>query len=253
MNYKHRLIQQYNSHISSLIETGNYRSYMITTTFNMTTHVPDRVESNIISRIKFLKKNDASSPVLSELYKALRNYRFKINSSLNRRIYEKDITFKRVSFVWDQYDKLQSHLTQSLIKNAGRSGKIELHPKTFDFLDVNGSKNNNPVWDDDSTLHLHSIFLIRNEIADKFDGFVDDEFMHVLWHPNLTGIRGVHADAIGSEPENLSKAIEYSSKFTTGFDPLRTKADLALSFQYPISSSERRLRRQHAQALHTSF
>ena len=252
MNHKQNIITQYNKTISKLMDTDNYQSYLITTMFNMTTHVPDHVESIILNRIKHFKKTDPYSPVLTELYKQLSDYRFKTNLSLNRKIYEKDITFKRVSFVWEIYEKFQSHLVQSLIKNAGRSGKIELHPLTFDFMDVNGSSHHNHVWDDDGTLHLHSIYLIRNEISEKFDGLVADQFMPIIWHKNLTGIRGAHGERIGSQPNDLSKSIEYASKFMTGFDPMGLKSDLPLNFQYPLSDAERRQRRADAQRLHAA-
>ncbi|WP_197274712.1 hypothetical protein [Novosphingobium sp. AAP83] len=193
--------------------------------------------------------NDPSSPMLSELYKQISDHRFKTNQSMNRKIYERDITFKRVSYVWQTYEKFQSHLVQTLVKNAGRSGKIELHPLTFDFMDVNGSKHHNHVWDDDGTLHIHSIYLIRNEISVKFDGLLAEQFMPILWHPKLSGVRAVHGEAIGSEPSDLPKAIQYASKFMAGVDPMGWQSDLPLSFQFPLTNAERRQRRSDAQAL----
>ncbi|NDA67738.1 MAG: hypothetical protein EBY09_14040, partial [Verrucomicrobia bacterium] len=58
------------------------------------------------------------------------DHRFKINKSLNRRIYEKDITLQRLTWCWNQYDIFQTHLVKTLINNAGRSSKIELYPRT---------------------------------------------------------------------------------------------------------------------------
>lgn len=252
MHYKQNIINQYNRNVSSLVDTGNYQSYLITTMFNMANHVPDHIESDLLNRIKHLRQNDPTSPVLSELYQQLADHRFKTNLSMNRKIYERDITFKRVSWVWNQYEKFQSHLVQSLIKNASRAGKIELHPLTYDFMDVNGSKHHNHVFDDDGTLHLHSIYLIRNEIAEKFDGLVAGQFNQILWHPNLTGVRAVHGEAIGDEPDDLADTIEYASKFMTGFDPVGLKSDLPLSFQFPLSDAERRQRRSDAQMLHAA-
>lgn len=249
MNYKQNIINQYNRNISSLFETGRYQSHLITTTFNMVDHIPDYIESDLLNSIKHLRKNDPSSPVLSELYQQLSDYRFKTNLSLNRRIYEKDITFKRVSWVWETYEKFQSHLVQSLVKNAGRAGKIELHPKTYDWMDVNGSKHHNHVFDDDGTLHIHSIYLIRNEISEKFDGLVAEQFLPILWHPKLSGVRAVHGERVGPEPDDLPKAISYASKFMAGIDPAGWKSDLPLSFQFPISTNERLLKRHDAQAL----
>jgi hypothetical protein len=169
MNHKENIINQYNKNISSLIDTGRYQSYLITTTFNMIDHVPDHVESDLLNRIKHITKTDPSSPVLSELYKQISDHRFKTNQSLNRGIYEKDITFQRVSYVWKTYTKFHSHLVQGLVKNAGRSGKIELHPLTYDFMDVNGSKHHNHVWDDHGTLHLHSTPPLRAALRDFAD------------------------------------------------------------------------------------
>jgi hypothetical protein len=249
MNYKQNIINQYKKNISSLTDTGRYQSYLITTTFNMRDHVPDHMESDLLNRIKHLRKNDRSSQVLSELYKQLSDHRFKTNQSLNRGIYEKDIIFNRVSYVWKTYTKFQSHLVQGLVKNAGRSTKIELHPLTYDWMDVNGSKHHNHVWDDDGTLHLHSIYLIRNEISKTFDGLVAEQFMPILWHKNLTGVRAVHGERIGSEPDDLPKAIEYCSKFMAGVDPMGWRSDLPLSHQFPLSNAERRQCRSDAQML----
>ena len=132
---KQQIIDAYKSNISSHLETGDYLSYFITTMFNMTTHMPDDVEGSFINQIKHVRKHDPSSSVLPALYKQLSDYRYKINTSLNHKIYEKDITLKRLNFVWNQYDILQTHIVKTLINNAGRSNKIDLFPKTYDFID----------------------------------------------------------------------------------------------------------------------
>jgi hypothetical protein len=247
MNKKQQIIDAYQSNISSHLETGDYRSYFITTMFNMTTHIPDDVEGSLINQIKHIKKHDPSSSVLPALYKQLSDYRFKINTSLNHKIYEKDITLKRLNFVWNQYDILQTHIVKTLINNAGRSNKIELYPKTYDFIDCFGSKRGKLVWDDDFSTHTHSIYLIRNEIAEKFERLMDGQFNDILWHPKLNGIRAVHGEAIGSEPDDLANVIAYASKFTMRVDPLKQRDDLPLTNQYPISGFERVMKRQVAQ------
>jgi len=249
MNNKQNIIKHYHENISSYIETGDYRTYMITTLFNMTNHLPDDVEGDILNRIKHIRKNDPTSSVLPELYRQNSDHRFKINRSMNHRIYEKDITLQRLTWCWNQYDIFQTHLVKTLINNAGRSNKVELYPRSWDFIDVFGSKHHNHVWYDDFSIHLHSIYLIRNEIADKFDGLIAQEFGPVLWHPKLNGVRRVHGEAIGSQPDDLANVIEYAGKFAMGIDPLRQRDDLPLSFQYPITGEERLLKRQHAQAL----
>jgi hypothetical protein len=109
MYKKQQIIDAYKSNISTHLKTGDYRSYFITTMFNMTTHMPDDVEGSFINQIKHVRKHDPSSSVLPALYKQLSDYRFKINTSLNHKIYEKDITLKRLNFVWNQYDILQTH------------------------------------------------------------------------------------------------------------------------------------------------
>ena len=249
MNNKHNIINQYNENISSYVETGDYQTYLVTTLFNMTNHVPDDVESDLLNQIKHTKKHNPSSCVLPELYRELSDHRFKINKSLNRRIYEEDITLQRLTWCWNQYDIFQTHLVKTLITNAGRSSKIELYPRTWDFVDVFGSKHGNEVWDDDFSIHLHSIYLIKNEIADKFDRLVAGQFHEILWHPKLNGIRAVHGEAVGCEATDLANVIAYAGKFALGIDPLRRRDDLPLSFQYPITGEERLLKRQHAQFL----
>ena len=249
MNKKYNIINQYKEKISSYLDTDLYKCHLVTTTFNMVDHVPDYIESDILNRIKHLRKHDASSPVLSGLYKNLSDYRFKINQSLNHRIYEKKLTFKRVSWTWDHYTKLHSHLVQSLVKNATRPNKIDLHPITFDFMDVNGSKHHNHAWDMDGSLHIHSIWLIRNEISEKFDRLAAEQFMPILYHKNLTGIRSIDAKPIGSQRDDLTTAIEYASKLVFGFDPLQTNDDLPLIFQFPLTNDERRQLRFDAQML----
>lgn len=247
MNHKQKIINQYQEDISSHLLKDDYQAYLITTLFNMTNHPPDHVESDILNQIKHIRKHDSSSPILTHIYRNLSDHRFKINGSLNQKIYEKDITPQRLSWVWKQYDNFQTHLVKTLIKNAGRSSKIEFYPKTYDFIDVFGSKRGNLVWDDDFSIHLHSIYLIKNEIAEKFEGLMAGSFNEILWHPKLSGIRRVHGEAIGSEPDDMANVIEYAGKFALGIDPLRQRDDLPLSFQYPITGEERLLRRRVAQ------
>ena len=252
MRNKTNIINQYNQNISSYMKTGSYRSYLVTTMFNMMTHEPDYIEGDMLNRIKHISSNDPSSPVLKVLYRDLMDYRFKINRSLNHRIYERDISHKRVSFVWQQYDLLYSHVVQSLVNNAERPNKLQFHPLTYDFMDVYGSKHHCHVWDDDGTLHIHSIYLVRNEIAGKFDSLIEGRFHPVIWHPKLTAIRDVHAEPIGSGPDDLANAIQYAGKTVLGIDPLRHRDDLPLINQCPISTDERLLKRQHAQSLATA-
>ena len=249
MNNKQRIIDQYKENISSYLDTGLYKCHFVTTTFNMVDHDPDHIEGGILNHIKHLRKNDPLSPVLSHLYKNLSDYRFKTNQSLNLKIYEKNLIFNRVSGTWKNYAKLHSHLAQSLVKNASRASKIDLHIRSYDFMDVNGSKHHNHAWDMDGTLHVHSIWLIRNEISEKFDRLAADQFMPILWHKNLTGIRSIDAKAIGTKPDDLPKAIEYASKLVFGFDPLQTNDDLPLIFQFPLTNDERRQSRSDAQML----
>jgi hypothetical protein len=249
MNKKQQIINAYKSNISSHLETGDYRPYLITTMFNMTTHMPDDVEGYLINRIKHIRKNDPSSSVLPELYRQLSDHRFKINRSLNHKIYEKDITLQRLTWYWKQYDIFQTHLVKTLIKNAGRSNKIELYPKSWDFIDCFGSKHGKLVWDDDFSIHLHSIYLIKNEIAEKFERLMAGQFNEILWHPNLSGVRRVHGELIGSKADDMTNAIDYACKFAMGIGPLSQRDDLPLSFQFPITGEERLLRRKVAQEL----
>ena len=95
MNKKQSIINQYKEKISPYLDTDLYKCHLVTTTFNMVDHVPDHIESDILNRIKHLRKHDSSSPVLSALYKNLSDHRFKVNQSLNHKIYEKKLTFKR--------------------------------------------------------------------------------------------------------------------------------------------------------------
>jgi hypothetical protein len=242
-----QIIDAYKSNISSHLETGDYQSYFITTMFNMTNHMPDDVEGSLINQIKHIKKHNPSSGVLPELYKQLSDYRYKINTSLNHKIYEKDITLKRLNFVWQQYDILQTHLVKTLINNAGRSNKTHLFHKTWDFIDCFGSKHGKLVWDDDFSTHTHSIYLLRNEIAEKFERLMVGQFNDILWHPKLNGIRAVHGEAIGGEPDDLANVVDYASKFVMRVDPLKQRDDLPLTNQYPISGFERVMKRQNAQ------
>jgi hypothetical protein len=101
----------------------------------------------------------------------------------------------------------------------------------------------------DSSLHIHSIWLIRNEISEKFDRLAAEQFMPILYHKNLTGIRSVDAKASGSQRDDLTTAIEYASKLMFAFDPLQTNDDLPLIFQFPLTGDERRQRRSDAQML----
>ena len=204
---------------------------MITSAFNMVNHIPDETEFQIIKHIDDSLKAKSSNDIMFPLYKTLQNHRYKINIGINRRIYEPKITPRRLDFIWENYTCLYDHLLQFLIKNNDRKSKKPLYPLTFDFVDVHGSKHHNLVFDDDGSVHLHSIYLVRNEIADRFDSLIEQSFMPVLWRPSLTGIRAVHGKPIGSEPGELSTVIEYASKYMTSQSARRIMADMPLYSQ----------------------
>ena len=76
---------------------------------------------------------------------------------------------------------------------------------------------------------------------------MDGQFNDILWHPKLNGIRAVHGEGIGGEPEDLANVIDYASKSVLRVDPLKQMDDLPLTNQYPISGFERVMKRQVAQ------
>ena len=249
MQYRDIFTKQTIDKIDLININKEFQYYMITTAFNMTTHKPDYIESCIINNIQNALKGGSSESYLLSQYKSLRDHRYRVNTARNRNIYESHITSKRLDFIWLNYDIFYRHLISHLVNNGTRKSKRRFHPSTFDCIDVNGSKFFAPVVDDDGTLHIHSIYLIRNEISDRLDSLIEQHFMPILSHHNLTGIRAVHGKPIGSEPGKLRKVINYNSKFMTSHYARYNLADMSLYSQYPITDEERRQRRRDAQRL----
>lgn len=222
--------------IIDLIESEeSYIPYMITVTFNKYTFGYDNRLNSLYNSIKYSKVYDP------EKHREFMMHRQAKARVIPLELYGIKITEKDIDKIIKQYDILMGHMIAGLIKNYNRPSKHYLHPVTFDFIDIRGTKHHNPVIDEDDTLHIHGIWLIHKNIKEKFDNLIEKKFHPILIHPALTGIRDMHAQKV----YNLTEAIKYSSKAM--LLPLNHSLDPSLLYhQYPISSGERSLKKKYA-------
>lgn len=233
MNYgnlvDYKKINKFRIEIFDLIKSEeSYIPYMVTVTFNKYKFKYDNRLNNIYHSIK-----------RDKIYDPDKHHKFMIHRQAKAQAMPLDsygikTTEKDIYKIQKTYDILMGHIPSALVKNYNRLSKRHLHPFTYDFIDIRGTKHKNPVVDEDDTLHIHGIWLIHRDVKPIFDDLREKKFYPILIHPSLTGIRDMHAQ----EVYNLPGAIKYCSKameLPAGYilDPF------LLYSQHPICSSER--------------
>ena len=231
------------------IKDDNSKPYLVTTSFYSSSYEPDDVENGLIDRIRKFKNQTGSINIPVDLYNRLSNHRYGRQQKRQSHRYNNTLTPNMLESLWNEYDGLYGHIIQFLIDNANRNSKLHLHPRTYDFVDVNGSKHQNHILDENGTLHIHSIYLVRNEIQEEFERLIAQEFRQILWQPKLNGIRQVHAERIADGPDDLRNVLAYNSKFALGLGRSGDFAELPLFHMFPISSEERGHKRRVARQL----
>ena len=98
------------------------------------------------------------------------------------------VTFKRFVFTGEERladhcfkvtDSLYQHTCSNLIRNYARQSKRHLQPITYDFIDAAGSKSTT-ITKLETVPHIHSIVLVDNSIAQKYQNFFSLKLNHDL-------------------------------------------------------------------------
>jgi hypothetical protein len=149
---------------------------------------------------------------------------------------------------WKQYGKVYRFIARKLDKNYHK--KAYLQPKTYDFLDVTGSRGNPGVTFTETTIpHVHSVYLIHEQTLARFQKLADSGFDMVVNHEsNRPFVSSIHAQPI---TDNLPEVVGYCSKFYDAYyaRSLREDSDYELFRQHPLTADERQALKHEREAL----
>ena len=151
-----------------------------------------------------------------------------------------DATQKEYRFftnvTWTQNSRLYRHLISKLTNNFQK--KSYLHPRTYDFFDVDNTRNTQFATFSKNTIpHIHSIYLVHIDTDDKFKSLMNDNFECIMKHPSIEPyFKAMHAKPI---TDNIEKAVSYCSKFYDNFYARQIRNNYQLFNQHPILNSEK--------------
>jgi hypothetical protein len=122
---------------------------------------------------------------------------------------------KKTSYIWDHYLKFYKHLIGQLLNHPKR--KKHLHPITLDYIDFPKSKSGNAL-EAIAMPHIHSIYLIDEAIAEKFENMYIQGLDRVLKHTKLDKLATCYVQKINeyegtSGPHQLFNTVKYCSKY----------------------------------------
>lgn len=139
---------------------------------------------------------------------------------------------------WTQYSKTYRFILSQLTNNFRK--KPHLHPRTYDFFDVPGTRINiNAAFTENTIPHIHSIYLIHRDTLDPFQTLIDEQFYRVVSHDSMCDfIQTIHAEPITSD---LPRAVAYCSKFYDNCYAKSMRSDYDLFRQFPITNEEKEL------------
>lgn len=144
---------------------------------------------------------------------------------------------RKVEYAFRQYDRVYRHLTSNLMNNFSK--KRHLHPRTFDFIDLPGTRHTSKVnVSEPSVPHIHSVYLLHTETLKLFEDLRSTDFQVIRTHPSLKNI----VESIDARPiadGTIDRVVNYSSKFARN----RAADDVPLFTMYPITTDEQRTRR----------
>lgn len=113
---------------------------------------------------------------------------------------------KKSQYVFRQYERFYKILTEKLL-GTNWARKRYSHPRTFDFLDIPFGK------DTISVPHIHSIWLLRDELKDRFEALISNKCKALLELHALRNVQEVFIIPIDETENDLATVIDYSSKF----------------------------------------
>jgi len=138
---------------------------------------------------------------------------------------------------WKFYHKVYYHLSSSLTNNITR--KPYLFPVTFDFLDIDHTGKTKLATFTETTIpHIHSIYLIHENLLDKFHFHISNEFQSITKHHCFSD----HIRTIDARPitKDLPFAVSYCSKFYDIYQAriIRDKDQSELYHQHPLGTDD---------------
>ena len=130
----------------------------------------------------------------------------------------------KIDYTWKHYFKFYRHLIRQLIKRPKR--RPDLHPLTCDYIDFPKSSLGKPL-EVTAMPHIHSIYLVDEVIADKFEDMYTVGLDRILKHEKLKNLATCEVQKVieypgTTNPHQLFNTIRYSSKYVR--PKIRSKA-----------------------------
>jgi hypothetical protein len=143
-----------------------------------------------------------------------------------------------VDNVWKLNRVLYTHILSQLIPNYSRPSKRHLQPKSFDFIDVEGSAGTmrNLRIQDSNWPHIHSILFIHENQVEPFEVLMEDGFNSILTFQDRSGnepfrnLKSIHATPI---THDLDRVVGYAAKLLDHPEAKHLMRDFPLYDQMP--------------------
>lgn len=147
---------------------------------------------------------------------------------------------RKIEYSLREYDRVYRHLTSKLMNNFSK--KHHLHPRTFDFVDLPGTRHTSKINAyEPSTPHIHSVYLLHKQTLNRFDDLLSTSFQAIHQHHSFGNIISIDARPIAAG--TIYTVVDYSAKLLGNCAAVALSDDVPLSTQYPITKEEQRTRR----------
>jgi hypothetical protein len=146
---------------------------------------------------------------------------------------------------WRTYRKFYTHLVSNLTNHFHK--KRHIHPLTYDFLDVDGSRSRWVTFNRNTIPHLHSIYLVHPGTLERWNDLREQSFKKVTDHKNISPfVESFHAVPI----YNLPGIVAYASKFYDVEQMRRIRDDYQLyNLHGPITAAEKEALKEERERL----
>lgn len=131
-----------------------------------------------------------------------------------------------------------THILSHLVPNYSRPSKRHLQPKSFDFIDVEGSAGTmrNLRIQDSNWPHIHSILFLHENQVEPFEVLMEDGFNSILTFQDRSGnepfrnLKSIHAKPI---THDLDRVVGYAAKLLDHPEAKYLMRDFPLYDQMP--------------------
>lgn len=143
-----------------------------------------------------------------------------------------------VDNVWKLNRVVYTHIVSHLVPNYSRASKRHLQPKSFDFIDVEGSAGTMRTLriQDSNWPHIHSILFLHENQVEPFEVLMGDEFNSILTFQDRSGnepfrnLKSIHAKPI---THDLDRVVGYAAKLLDHPEAKYLMRDFPLYDQMP--------------------